>query len=294
MTRDDPYRSREASSWARVPRQDPVLWGSGEGGPLSPGAVEGYVEAGFVVLPGLLGAEEVAALREAGAALKAALPPDAPEVVREPDSAAIRSIFAIHRHSPPLAALAADPRLAGAARQLLGGPVYLHQARLNYKPGFAGRRFDWHSDFETWHVEDGMPRMRALSAVVLLRDNHEHNGPLMLIPGSHRQFVRCVGRTPPDNHQTSLRRQVYGVPEPPALEALIEEGGLVSVEAAAGAVVLFDCNTMHASGPNLSPWARDNVFFVYNSVENRLGAPPGGTAPRPEHIAARAHTAPLP
>lgn len=57
--------------------------------------------------------------------------------------------------------------------------------------------------------------------------------------------------------------------------------------AKAGSVVFFDCNTMHGSAGNISPWARSNVFMVYNSVENVLGEPKYGLKPRPEHIATR-------
>jgi ectoine hydroxylase len=52
-------------------------------------------------------------------------------------------------------------------------------------------------------------------------------------------------------------------------------------------VVFFDCNTMHGSNSNISPYPRANLFMVYNSVENRLQDPPGGLKPRPEFIAAR-------
>lgn len=52
-------------------------------------------------------------------------------------------------------------RLLNVARQILGSEVYIHQFRANMKPGFLGKEFYWHSDFETWHVEDGMPSMRA-------------------------------------------------------------------------------------------------------------------------------------
>src|SRR3546814_1749367 len=94
--------------------------------------------------------------------------------------------------------------------QLLGDEVYISQSRLNYKPGFRAKEFYWHSDFETWHVEDGMPRMRALSISVTLTDNLETNGPLMVMPGSHRTFVACVGATPEDHYKSSLKRQDYG------------------------------------------------------------------------------------
>src|SRR3546814_17551354 len=89
--------------------------------------------------------------------------------------------------------------------------VYIHQSRLNYKPGFKGKEFYWHSDFETWHVEDGMPRMRALSMSVLLAENTPHNGPLMLIPGSHQPYLTCVGTTPDDHYLCSLKPPASGV-----------------------------------------------------------------------------------
>jgi ectoine hydroxylase len=199
----------------------------------------------------------------------------------------------VHELGRRLADLPRDPRLLDVARQILGSEVYIHQSRVNMKPALDGKEFYWHSDFETWHVEDGMPAMRALSCSVLLTDNTPFNGPLMLIPGSHRQFVACVGETPEDNYKKSLRRQEVGVPDPVSLRLLAEQGGLRAVTAPAGSVVFFDCNTLHGSGGNLSPWPRSNVFMVYNSVDNRLVAPFHGMDPRPEHIAARRSAAAL-
>src|SRR5690625_6354074 len=89
-----------------------------------------------------------------------------------------------------------DPRLVNVARQILGSEVYVHQSRVNYKPGFDGDEFYWHSDFETWQVEDGILEMRALSCSVLVPENDACNGPLMLIPGSHRTIFVCPGDTP--------------------------------------------------------------------------------------------------
>ena len=50
---------------------------------------------------------------------------------------------------------------------------------------------------------------------------------------------------------------------------------------------LFDCNTMHGSNGNITPFPRTNAFLVYNAVSNRLQAPFGADAPRPGFIAAR-------
>ncbi|WP_258801304.1 phytanoyl-CoA dioxygenase family protein [Halomonas sp. DQ26W] len=94
----------------------------------------------------------------------------------------IRSIFGIHEISERFSRLTRDPRLLAMVRQLLGSDVYIHQSRINYKPGFKGKGFDRHSDFETWHSEDCMPRMRSLSCSIILTENGEFNGLLMLVP----------------------------------------------------------------------------------------------------------------
>src|SRR3546814_11795740 len=64
---------------------------------------------------------------------------DAETIVAEPQSREIRSIFEIHRQSDAMARLASDARLAEVARFLLGDRVYIHQPRLNSKPGFKGQ-----------------------------------------------------------------------------------------------------------------------------------------------------------
>ena len=112
--------------------------------------------------------------------------------VTEPASHEIRSLFAVYKLSKRFEKLAQDERLAGAARKIIGDDPYVHQSRINYKPSFAGKGFNWHSDFETWHAEDDMPKMHAVNASLILTDNHEFNGPLMLIPGSHLEFVPCL------------------------------------------------------------------------------------------------------
>ena len=108
----------------------------------------------------------------------------------------------MHELSQEFSRLTRDPRILGIVRQLLGSEVYIHQSRINDKIGFESAGFDWHSDFETWHAEDGMPAMRAVSVSLMLTDNNEFNGPLMLIPGSHHMFVPCVGETPEQNWNT--------------------------------------------------------------------------------------------
>lgn len=288
----DPYPSRNQPEPLILPRLDPVVQRDPRFAcPLPEAMVADYERDGFLVIEDVFSMTEVAELRRAAESLRdgtASLAPDT--VIREPgrdDAGAVRSVFAIHRQSKPFSALARDPRLAALAASLLGDKVYIHQSRMNFKPAFHGKEFYWHSDFETWHSEDGMPRMRALSMSVMLTDNHAQSGPTMFVPGSHRQFLACVGQTPEDHYKLSLRKQEYGVPDHASLARMVDEGGLSAPTPRAGSVVVFDCNTMHGSNGNITPLARVNAFFVFNAWSNRLGPPFAATRPRPEFIAHR-------
>lgn len=285
----DIYPSRHAAQAEFLPRLDPVVHSDWHAdAPVTRAQAETFEQKGYLVLDDIFTEEEITYLQgEAGKLLADPAALDAETIITEPGGSEIRSIFEIHAQSRVIARLAADARLADVARFLLGDAVYLHQSRLNYKPGFQGREFYWHSDFETWHVEDGMPRMRALSMSILLAENTPHNGPLMLIPGSHRTFLTCVGETPEDHYRMSLKKQEYGVPDEDSLAELACRHGIDAPIGKPGAVVIFDCNVMHGSNGNITPFPRANAFLVYNAVSNRLVAPFGVEKPRPTFIAAR-------
>lgn len=286
----DRYPSRSGGPPRVLPRLDPVLHGGDAApGPLSGDELRRFDRDGWLVLRGAFAPDEAAALHRA-----AAQGGDGAMAVIEPDSAAVRSLFAVHRGDGPLARALADRRLVGPARQILADEVAFHQSRVNLKPAFDGRDFWWHSDFETWHVEDGLPAMRVLSAMLMLTANTAANGPLLVVPGSHRSFVACAGTTPEAHHASSLRRQEYGLPDRLFVAELAAQRRVEAVLGSPGDVVVFDGNLLHGSGGNLSPDARCNLFAVYNAVSNRPSAPFGGRPPRPEHVAERAPAAIVP
>jgi ectoine hydroxylase len=294
--REDAYPSRQSMEAQVLPRLDDVVHGSWTpDAPLSEEDARAFQQDGFLVMRDIFDAGEVETLCSAATRLRgtgrSALEPET--LISEPGSGHVRSVFRIHEQEPTFARLAADARLAEVARFLLNDEIYIHQSRMNYKPGFRGKEFYWHSDFETWHVEDGMPRMRALSMSVLLTENTPHNGPLMLIPGSHRHYVTCVGETPENHYRSSLKQQEYGVPDDESLDWLAAGGGIAAPIGPAGTVIIFDCNTMHGSASNITPLPRSNAFIVYNALCNRLEAPFGPATPRPEFIATRMSLAPV-
>jgi ectoine hydroxylase len=286
----DPYPSRLGRPPELLPRVDPVVHGPATDGPLDLGQVAAFDQNGYLTVPGVFGADEVHELDRLLSELVDGGHIDGDQVIVEPDSEEIRSVFAFHEGTGGLADVPADGRLADVARQLLGSDVYIHQSRVNRKPGFRGKDFQWHSDFETWHTEDGMPRMRCLSAVVALTDNEPWNGSLLVMPGSHRWFVTCPEPTPPANHERSLKVQEVGVPDEDSLTRLFERHGIDQCTGPAGSVLFFDCNLMHGSSSNISPLPRRNLFMVFNSVDNALVEPYSAPQRRPEHIASRTFT----
>ncbi|MGQ7301086.1 ectoine hydroxylase [Marinobacter nauticus] len=291
---DDFYPTRLERPAESFERKDPVIHSQGtdrHNGPLSETELARYERDGFLVFNNFLDQETVKRFRDdLGAYEKDDSILRSEGTITEPGKQEIRSIFGIHELSDRFDRLTRESRLLDMVHQLLGSDAYIHQSRINFKPGFHGKGFDWHSDFETWHAEDGMPRMRAVSFSIALTDNTPFNGPLMLIPGSHKTFVPCVGRTPEDNYQSSLKKQELGVPNEQDLQKMADQYGIQAPTGPAGSLIIFECNTLHASNANMSPWPRSNLFFVYNSVENRLEQPFCGNKPRPDFLGNRSHT----
>src|SRR5699024_3757124 len=210
----DAYPTRVSTGFSEIERADPVVWGSAADGPMDQQTLVSFDAKRYLSVVQLVTPEEVETFR---AELRRIA--DDPEVradertVVEHQSQEVRSLLEVQKISEVFAKIANDPRVVGRARQILGSDVYIHQSRVNFKPGYDGKEFYWHSDFETWHAEDGMPRMRAVSISIALTDNYSYNGPLMIMPGSHKTYISCAGETPDDNYKSSLVAQEAGTPD---------------------------------------------------------------------------------
>ncbi|QYJ02805.1 ectoine hydroxylase [Nocardioides panacisoli] len=287
----DVYPTRVSEGFSAIPRQDPVVWGNATDGPFDASTLDGFDRRGYLMEPDLVTPAEVQSFREELERLSQDPAVRADErTVIEKETQEVRSIFEVHTVSDVFARIANDPRVVNRARQILGSDVYIHQSRVNFKPGFGGGDFYWHSDFETWHAEDGMPRMRAVSMSISLTDNDTFNGPLMIMPGSHRTYVSCEGETPEDNYQSSLVMQGAGTPDEESLEKFADAHGIDVLTGDAGSAIMFDCNCMHGSNGNITPFPRSNVFLVFNSVENACTEPFAAPKPRPSFVGARDFT----
>ncbi|EST37824.1 multidrug DMT transporter permease [Streptomycetaceae bacterium MP113-05] len=287
----DLYPTRDATEVA-TPRMDPVVWSEpGTSGPIGASDLAGYERNGFLAIDQLITPDEVDTYRAELERLTSdpVMRADERSIV-EPKSQEIRTVFEVHRISEVFAQLVRDPRVVGRARQILGSDVYVHQTRINVKPGFGATGFYWHSDFETWHAEDGLPKMRTVSVSIALTENYDTNGGLMIMPGSHYTFLGCSGETPEDNYKRSLQMQNAGTPSDESLARFADADGIKLFTGKAGSATWFDCNCLHGSGDNITPYPRSNVFIVFNSVENKAVEPFAAPVRRPEFIGARDFT----
>ena len=147
---------------------------------------------GYLFFPGQFSADETRVLTDAVPELYSRR-----EVynVREKGSDAVRTNFAAHLISAPFARLARHPRMVQPVMDLLGEELYMHQFKINGKMAFEGDVWQWHQDYGTWLNDDLMPTERAMNVAIFLDDVNEFNGPLMFIPGSHRQGRRSTPGT---------------------------------------------------------------------------------------------------
>ncbi|MQA63206.1 MAG: ectoine hydroxylase [Actinophytocola sp.] len=285
---EDSYPTRIAAEPRLIERTHPTVWGSEKDGPIDAAALRSHRDKGYSMVEGLLSPAEVQGYWQELVRLSGDEELKRDErVITEKASGEVRSIFEVQRLSDMIAGLVVDPRVLDRARQILGSDVYLHQSRVNYMPGYKGRGFYWHSDFETWHAEDGMPIPRAVSCSIALTDNYPFNGGLMIMPGSQGEFVQCVGSTPENHYRASLQEQEIGVPSHDDITKLAAEHGIEQFTGQAGSALWFDCNIMHGSGNNITPYPRSNIFLVFNSVENTLVEPYAADKRRPGFIANR-------
>jgi len=270
----DPYPTRISGAPELIDRTDPSVWSFDTLGPIDQATLASHHAKGFSVHHDLLGQSEVAACRDELARLATDPARTSDERTVLSGSGEVRTIYEVHESSALLAELVSDPRVLDRARQLLDSDVYVHQSRVDYLPAFHGKGAYWHSDFEVWHAEDGMPAPRAVSMAVPLTGEQEMTGELMAMPGSHRTFVPTL-------------RGANGVPSRDHLTTLGAAYGIDRFTDAEGSLLMLDANLMQGSADNITPFPRTNIFVVFSSVANPLGAPFAGGPPRPSFVASR-------
>jgi ectoine hydroxylase len=228
---------------------------------LSASQIEHFHEQGYIFLPDILDATETDLLRREAHQIFGM---QREEVVRERDEKTARTAFAAHHYNEAYRRLGAHPRLLTPVMQLLDGPVYMHQFKINAKAAFNGDVWQWHQDYGTWARDDLMPTPRAMNIALFLDEVTEFNGALMFIPRSHHQGTLEAG------HDLSTTSYPLWTISNEAITQLVREGGLIAPKGKPGSVMLFHSNLVHGSPSNMSPFDRTIVYLSLCHVDNHI------------------------
>ena len=265
--------------------------------------IESYRRNGYLLLGNIFNKDEINLVRQE---MLKVITEDCPRRILEKNGA-IRSFFAPDLTNNLFYRIVRSKRLVVPSAQLVGTDVYAHQTKINTKHALVGDWWDWHQDYTFWKLDDGMPEPNVLTAMIYLNDTNEFNGPMLLIPGSHKDGVLNAeenARVMPAGDDQWFNKYQASTPYMSALTADLkytlkqhtiakwaEQNGIESAKGPAGSVLFFHGNIFHASSNNLSPWDRYTFLITYNSINNILSEI---EKQRPEFIANRDFTPIIP
>lgn len=163
----------------------------------------------------------------------------------------VRRIKAPAAVMPSVAALVRHPILVEILGQLLGPAVRFHESKLNLKVAGGGSAVEWHQDWAFYpHTNDDL-----LAVGVLLDDIDETNGPLMVVPRSHRGVIH-------DHHANGF---FCGAIDP--LASTVDFSTAVSLVGTAGSLTFHHVRAVHGSAPNRSDHSRNLLLFQFAAVD---------------------------
>ena len=137
------------------------------------------------------------------------------------------------------------PKVRSVLQALLGEVVRLQTTKLNTKAPGGGAAVEWHQDWAFYpHTNDDL-----LAIGVMLEDVDASNGPLMVIPGTHKGPVL-----------SHFRDGVFAGAIDPA-DPLFARDRIVTLTGRAGSMTVHHVRLLHGSAPNTSDRARLICFY---------------------------------
>ena len=164
----------------------------------------------------------------------------------------LRRIKTPHKHHEIFMRAARAPEMAAICTQLLGpSGVRLYGSKINLKSPRYGSPVEWHQDWAFYpHTNDD------LAAVgVMLDDMTPDNGPMLMLPGSHKGPVY-------DHHANGYF--VGGID--PVREKLDFEGAQPCL-GKAGSITIHHVRLVHGSASNLSALQRRFLILQYRAAD---------------------------
>jgi ectoine hydroxylase-related dioxygenase (phytanoyl-CoA dioxygenase family) len=217
-----------------------------------------YQRDGFLVIEGVLSAGEVAALRRVtDEFLERARGVSGPSEIYDfedghrPEAPRVRRLVAPHRRHPVYAALIRHPGIVDTLRQVIGPNIRFDNSKLNVKGGDAGAAVEWHQDWAFYPHTN-----QDLAAVgIMLDDCDLDNGPLLVMPGSHRGPIH-------DHHANG---RFCGAIDPTT--AGIDFMKAATLVGRAGSITVHHARAVHGSATNVSGRPRRVIFHQYRAAD---------------------------
>ena len=211
-----------------------------------------YRDSGYLVLEGHIPADRLAPVREAlGRLVAGAKGLTASDDIYDledshrPDAPRVRRIKLPHQVDPAFDALMRSEAILGPVRDLVGPSLRLHTSKLNLKSAGYGAAVEWHQDWAFYpHTNDDI-----LAVGVMLNDVGPENGPLLVLPGSHRGPVY-------DHHANG---RFCGAIDVAAAGLNLDDA--VALTGPAGSISLHHVRTVHGSDINRS--GKDRALLLY-------------------------------
>jgi phytanoyl-CoA hydroxylase len=230
--------------------------------------IEEYNEVGAIVVPDVLTPDEVRTLSdvtdgfvERARGLTGHTDIYDLEDSHTADNPRVRRIKAAHLHHPAYAALTGHPNIMAVLQALWGPDIRFDTAKLNMKCAGFGAPVEWHQDWAFYpHTND------SLAAVgVMFDDMAMENGPLMVIPGSHKGPIF-------DHHADGV---FCGAMNPANRD--VDFGNAVALTGKAGSITVHHVRAVHGSAPNISDRDRRLLLFQFRAADAWpiLGFPAG-------------------
>ena len=230
---------------------------------LSPSDVAFYREQGYLVVPDVLDATtldtvrgELARIIDGARAVTAHNDVYDLEPGHRAEDPRVRRVKTPHKCFPVFERLMRHPRLVAILQDLLGPAVRLHGSKINLKSPRYGSPVEWHQDWAFYpHTNDDL-----LAVGVMLDDCTSDNGPLLVVPGSHR------GPTL-DHHTGDPRTGGYfcGSIVPASIRDEIARA--VPLTGRAGSMSFHHVRLVHGSAQNVSSLPRTLLLYEYGAAD---------------------------
>jgi phytanoyl-CoA hydroxylase len=232
-------------------------------------AVAFYGDNGYLVVPEVLSRAEVEALREVTDAFveraRALTSHDEIYDLEDSHSAAeprVRRIKAPHRCDDTYRRMVDHPNILAVLKKLWGPAIRFDVSKLNLKSAGYGAPVEWHQDWAFYpHTDDDLAAIG-----IMMDDVDDSNGPLLVIPGSHKGSIF-------DHHADGV---FCGAMDPARGE--VDYRTAVPLTGPAGSITIHHARTVHGSATNSSGRPRRLLLHQYRAADAwpLLGVPDYG------------------